>query len=168
MLNRSQNRLFWLKLYHVWARMIFHHLSKGTFLLSFHFKFANLLIENLDAHDDHLSLDTRIVDWYCYLVTKSCLTLLRPNEAYQAPLSMGFPRQEYWSGLLFSSPGDLPDPGIKPRSPAWQANSLPLSHIGSPLFAIGPPFIYIKKVSLYIKLVFICLVIHVEGKVRHS
>ena len=38
--------------------------------------------------------------------------------AQQASLSMGFPKQEYWSGLPFSSPGDLPDPGIKPRSPA--------------------------------------------------
>ena len=37
--------------------------------------------------------------------------------ACQAPLSMGFPRQEYWSGLPFPSPGDLPDPGIKPTSP---------------------------------------------------
>ena len=37
--------------------------------------------------------------------------------AYQAPLSMGFSRQEYWSGLPFPSPGDLPDPGIKPGSP---------------------------------------------------
>ena len=45
----------------------------------------------------------------------------------QAPLSMGFPRKEYWSGLLFPSPGDLPDLGIKPMSPAWQADSLPLS-----------------------------------------
>ena len=38
--------------------------------------------------------------------------------AYQALLSMGFSRQEYWSGLPFPSPGDLPDPGIKPGSPA--------------------------------------------------
>ena len=43
---------------------------------------------------------------------------------HQAPLSMGFPRQEYWSGLPFPSPGDLPDPEIKPRSPALQAGSL--------------------------------------------
>ena len=42
--------------------------------------------------------------------------------ACQAPLSMGFSRQEYWNGLPFPSPGDLPDPGIKPRSPALQAN----------------------------------------------
>ena len=41
--------------------------------------------------------------------------------AYQAPLPMGFPRQEYWSGLPFSSPGDLPKPGIEPRSPASPA-----------------------------------------------
>ena len=44
--------------------------------------------------------------------------------AHQAPLSMGFSRQEYWSGLLFPSPGDLPDPGIEPRSPALQADAL--------------------------------------------
>ena len=50
--------------------------------------------------------------------------------AHQAPLSIGFPRQEFWSGLPFPSPGDLPDPGIKPASPAWQAGSLPLSHLG--------------------------------------
>ena len=43
---------------------------------------------------------------------------------HQAPPSMGFSRQEFWSGLLFPSPGDLPDPGIEPRSPALQANSL--------------------------------------------
>ena len=47
--------------------------------------------------------------------------------ALQAPLSMGFLRQEYWSGLPFPSPGDLPDPGIEPESPAWQADSLLLS-----------------------------------------
>ena len=44
--------------------------------------------------------------------------------ARQASLSMGFPRQEYWSGLPFPSPGDLPDPGIEPGSPALQADSL--------------------------------------------
>ena len=48
-----------------------------------------------------------------------------------APPSMGFPRQEYWSGAPFPSPGDLPDPGIEPTSsvvPALQVDSLPLSH----------------------------------------
>ena len=53
--------------------------------------------------------------------------------ACEAPPSMGFSRQEYWSGLSFPPPGDLPDPGIKPKSlkaPALQAGSLPLSHQG--------------------------------------
>ena len=45
--------------------------------------------------------------------------------AYQAPLSVGFSRQEYWSGLPFPSPGDLPNPGIEPGSPALQADALP-------------------------------------------
>ena len=52
-------------------------------------------------------------------VAQSCLTLWTPwTVAHQAPPSMGFSRQEYWSGLPFPSPGDLPDPGIKPGSPA--------------------------------------------------
>ena len=46
---------------------------------------------------------------------------------------MGFSRQEYWNGLPFSPPGDLSDSGIKPVSPAWQADSLPLSHQGNPV-----------------------------------
>ena len=45
--------------------------------------------------------------------------------ARQAPLSLGFSRQQYWSGLPCPSPGDLPNPGIEPRSPTLQADSLP-------------------------------------------
>ena len=60
------------------------------------------------------------------LVAKSCLTLvILWAVSCQAPLSMGFSRQEYWSGLPFPSPGDLPDPGIEPGSPALQADDLP-------------------------------------------
>ena len=56
---------------------------------------------------------------------QSCPTLCDPwTAAHQAPLSMGFSRQEYWSGLSFPSPGDRPNPGIKPRSPELQADSL--------------------------------------------
>ena len=44
--------------------------------------------------------------------------------AHQAPLSMEFSRKEYWNGLPFPSPGDLPNPGIEPRSPALQADAL--------------------------------------------
>ena len=52
--------------------------------------------------------------------------------ARQAPLSMGLSRQEYWSGLPFPSPGDLPEPGIKPWSPALQAVSLLMEPPGKP------------------------------------
>ena len=58
------------------------------------------------------------------LVAQSCLTLATPQTvARQAPLSMGFSRQEYWSGLPFSSAGDLPNPRTKLRSPILQADS---------------------------------------------
>ena len=59
---------------------------------------------------------------FCYC----CLTLCDPTDyvARQAPLSMGFPRQKYWSELSFPSPGNLPDPGIEPGSPVLQADSL--------------------------------------------
>ena len=66
-----------------------------------------------------------------------CLTLCDPKDCSQeAPLSMGFSRQEYWSGLPCPPPGNLSDRGIEPMSPVAsesQAYSLPLSHLGSPL-----------------------------------
>ena len=66
----------------------------------------------------------------------SCPTLCDPLDySPQTSLSMGFFRQEYWSGLPFPPPGDLPDPGMEPVSsvsPALQVDSLPLSHWGSP------------------------------------
>ena len=64
----------------------------------------------------------------------SLQSLVTPwTGACQAPVSMKFPRQEYWSGLVFPSPGDLQDPRIKPTSPALQADSLPLYHLASPM-----------------------------------
>ena len=68
--------------------------------------------------------------------------------AHQAPLSMGFSRQEYWSGLLLPSPGDLPHPGIKPESPvapASEADSLPLSSRGNPLYMGMIHKFYVKE-----------------------
>ena len=53
--------------------------------------------------------------------------------ASQTLPSMGFSRQEYWSGLPFPSPGDIPDPGIEPRFPTLQADSLPYEPPGNPL-----------------------------------
>ena len=84
------------------------------------------------------------------LFAQSCLTLeLSRTIAHQAPLSMGFPRQEYWRGLPFPSPGDLPDPGIEPVFPA----------LASGFFTTGPPgkphylFYYAIKLSLSISIV---------------
>ena len=58
-------------------------------------------------------------------VAQSCPTLCDPwTVAYQAPPSVKFSRQEYWSRLPFPYPGDIPDPGIKPRSPALRAEAL--------------------------------------------
>ena len=68
----------------------------------------------------------------CCLAAKSRLTLKTSRTVtHQAAQSMVFPRQEYQSGLPFPSPGDPPNPGIKAISPALQAYSLPLSHLGS-------------------------------------
>ena len=60
--------------------------------------------------------------------------------ACQAPLAMKFSRREYCSGLSFPSPGDLPDPGVEPRYPTLQADSLPLEPLGKPLQGISFPF----------------------------
>ena len=69
---------------------------------------------------------------HAFSVAQSCPLFATPwTVVHQAPLSMGFPRQEYWSGLPFSSPGDLLHPGIKLVTSAWQADSLLLSHKGS-------------------------------------
>ena len=67
-------------------------------------------------------------------VTQLCLTLCNPIDcvACCAPLSMGFSRQEYWSGLPFPSPGELPDSGTELRSPALQADTLPTELHGKP------------------------------------
>ena len=68
-------------------------------------------------------------------VAQSRLTLCDPwTLAHQAPPSMGFSRQEYWSGLPFPSAGDLPNPGIKPRSPTLQADALTSAPAGKPFF----------------------------------
>ena len=81
------------------------------------------------------------IDYIELIVTNTCmLSCVRLfatpwTAARQTPLSTGFSRQEYWSGLPYPSAGDLPNPGIKPRSHVFdrQVDSLPLSHLGSPV-----------------------------------
>ena len=63
---------------------------------------------------------------------------------HQTPPSMGFPKQEYWSGLPFPLPEDLPDPGIELKSPALQEDPLPLSHQRSP-----PPEVHLVIDPMY-------------------
>ena len=68
----------------------------------------------------HITQDKCTVHAQCVcLVVQLCPTLVTPQTVtFQAPVSMGFSRQEYWSRLPFPFPGDLPNPGIEPRSPA--------------------------------------------------
>ena len=72
------------------------------------------------------------------LVAKSCPTLVAPwTVARQAPLSMGFSRKEYWSGLPLPSPRDLPDPGIEPKSPALADGFFTTEPLGKPPFSLN-------------------------------
>ena len=74
---------------------------------------------------------------FCCLVTKSCLTLVTPwTVACQAPLSLEFSRQEYLSGLPFSSPGDLPNPSIKPVSLALAGRFFTTKLSGKPSYEV--------------------------------
>ena len=94
-------------------------------------------------------------------VAHSCLTLCDPMDPHQAPLCMGFPRQEYWSGLPLSCPEDLPDPGVKPAFLwllHWQVKSLPLSCLGSPYPPIG--FCYFTSLFLQMTLFFLLIVLN--------
>ena len=95
---------------------------------------------------------------YAHSVVQSCLTLYNPlwTVAHWAPLSMGFSKQESWSGLPCPPPGDLPNPRIEPGSSVLQCNSLPLSHQGKPYIYI---YIYIyththTHIHTYIQLLF--------------
>ena len=79
------------------------------------------------------------------LVAKLCPTFTVPwTVAHQAHLSMGFSRQEYWSGLTFPSPGNLLDPGIEPESPALQAGSLLTELPGKPGYELKADLIYFR------------------------
>ena len=95
-----------------WSRL----LSMGSQRVRHDWETSLILTLNLSTKVNYISS----VCW----VTESCLTLVMPwTVACQAPLSIGFSRQEYWSGLPFPSPGNLLDPGIEPRSPALEADS---------------------------------------------
>ena len=92
------------------------------------------LLQTFSALPNFARWNTILLFCYeCMFVAQLCPTLCPWTVACQAPLSMGLSRQEYWSGLPCPSLGDLPDPGIEPRCPALQANSLPFELPGKPL-----------------------------------
>ena len=76
----------------------------------------------------YIAINAMLLSRFSYV--RLCAT--PETAAHQAPPSLGFSRQEHWSGLPFPSPGDIPDPGIKLGPPALQVDSLLLSHQGSP------------------------------------
>ena len=76
-----------------------------------------------------MTLKVKVKSLGCVPLFETPLTV-----AHEAPLSMGFSRQEYWSGVPFLSPEDLPDPGLKPGSPALPAEFLPPEPSGKPRF----------------------------------
>ena len=84
------------------------------------------------------------------LLSSVLLFAIPLTEAYQAPLSMAFSSQEYWSGLPFPSSGDLPDPGIEPRSPTLQADALSSEPLEKPFS--GLDYLTIKEPSLELDL----------------
>ena len=80
-----------------------------------------------------------LVNWYIWANVKHVVVVQLLNQhltilwPHSPPLSMRFPSQEYWGGLPFPFPGDLHYPGMELRLLHWQADSLPLSHLGSPI-----------------------------------
>ena len=96
------------------------------FLLFFPFK---MFIISFDSPSNSLNVGREVK---VKSLSRVRLFVTQWSVAYQAPQSMGFSRQEYWSGLPFPSPGDLPHPGIKPGSPASQADALPSEPPGNP------------------------------------
>ena len=110
-------------------------------------KVSRLLLCTLKTYS-HLSCSC----FRCCLVAQSCPTLATPwTEARQGPLCMEFSRQEYWSGLPFPPPGDLPDPGVEPTSPALIGRFFTTEQQGEALLLL-------EEVSNYVTLcVYVCV-----------
>ena len=115
-------------IFNIWGNfwlLEFYLLLKMTwFVLCYCFKLKIRLRSTKQLTTKQKIDKQRVVFHYVFITDVTC--------GGGVPLSMGFPRKEYWSGLQFLSPGDLLDPGIEPMSPALQADSLPLSDQGSP------------------------------------
>ena len=95
----------------------------------------------------------------CVRESLSCVWLFATpwTVVYQAPLSMEFSRQGYWSGLLCRPPGDLPDPGVEPSSPrhsALEADPLPRSHLGIPCTVYSTNIFWMDLIEWLVKRIF--------------
>ena len=111
---------------------------------------TDVLIHNILTLLHFTSIFQRIINYFnvCMHASKSlqsCPTLCNPMDyiAHQASLSIELSRQEYWSGLPCLPPGDLPNPGIKPRSSALQADSLPAESPGKSIYMYVCVCIYV-------------------------
>ena len=112
--------------------------NKGTSMVKFWCGIISSFVEDqlLTVSPHGKGRESKFTGVFSYKLSRSLsrvrLFVTLWTVAHQTPLSMGFSRQEYWSGLPFPSPGDLPDPGIKPRSPALQADALTSETPGKP------------------------------------
>ena len=119
----------------VWVYLVNKSRNEGNCV---HVIFFSVLCERSDSVPECKLLTGKpcndIVLGVCGLFLFSCqvtgLFATLWTVVLHAPLTLGFLRQEYWNGLPFPFPGDLPDPGIEIASPVWQVDSLPLSHLG--------------------------------------
>ena len=108
------------RVYLLFSALAFTISANNTFSALFLKKFYGVILCTCKTQFCvYVSLRRLFWEFYCCLVAKSCPTLCNPTDSScQALLSMGFPRQDYFSGLQFPSPGYLPNPGIEPTSPA--------------------------------------------------
>ena len=93
--------------------------------------------------------------WFRHFIMSSS-SATSCTVTHQTLLSMGFPRQEYWSGLSFPSPGDLPEPGIKSASPASAGRFLSLSYQGSTILSVVMTFFVFMTMFLCFLLISSC------------
>ena len=103
-------------------------------------------------HPLHWRVDSLLLRVTVKSLSRDGLFAILWTVAHQAPPSMGFCRQEYWSGVPFPSPGDLPNPGTEPRSPALQADALTSEPPGKPLLLLKPSLIIVVQLLGHVRL----------------
>ena len=104
-------------------------------------RFVVIILQNIQLSNQYVAQKIQRNTVCCVWLLSHVRLLATPRSgAHQAPLSIGFSREEYWSGLPFSPPADLPNPGTEPRSPTLQAGSLPPEPPGKSNFIISTDF----------------------------